>query len=337
MDAKAGPAESVADTEHAPSIEGRAILDWYRATARPFLKQSAPDHLSALDNDAERLSRLLARPDHVTVCFLGHSGIGKSTLLNAVAAGRDQVLPAGGIGPLTAQATEVHFSEVPSFKVYYQTRAHLWRIAFALERAQERAMGNLDPTPNRNPADKFTVAVQDEVLAEVEQADIPGAESTGSVYAKQATQIVAGDQFEQRSHTYLIDCLRIACGQKTNWDTQIEGTDLERIYRVQSALQLAETERPYHRSSAIDRHEFFRDLKDHAAGFLAPLIRSIEVGWPSEMLRAGVKLVDLPGVGIAQDTYRRVTKGFIREQARAVVLVVDKSGPTGRDSRSPQE
>ena len=52
------------------------------------------------------------------------------------------------------------------------------------------------------------------------------------------------------------------------------------------------------------------------------------MGWPSDLLRAGVKLVDLPGVGIAQDAYRRVTKGFIREQARAVLMVVDRAGPT---------
>lgn len=55
--------------------------------------------------DHARLKRLIGMPDCITVCFLGNSGIGKSTLLNAVAAGAEQVLPAGGIGPLTAQAT----------------------------------------------------------------------------------------------------------------------------------------------------------------------------------------------------------------------------------------
>jgi hypothetical protein len=66
----------------------------------------------------------------------------------------------------------------------------------------------------------------------------------------------------------------------------------------------------------------------HAAGFLSPLIERIEVGWPSELLRSGVVLVDLPGVGIAQDSYRDVTKSYVRDKARAVIVTVDRAGPT---------
>jgi hypothetical protein len=40
------------------------------------------------------------------------------------------------------------------------------------------------------------------------------------------------------------------------------------------------------------------DLKAHAAGFLSPLIEEIHVGWPSDVLKAGVTLVDLPGAGL---------------------------------------
>jgi gas vesicle protein len=45
-------------------------------------------------------------------------------------------------------------------------------------------------------------------------------------------------------------------------------------------------------------------------------------------LQVGVTLVDLPGVGIAQDSYRKITKEFVRDKARAIVLVVDRAGPT---------
>jgi len=52
------------------------------------------------------------------------------------------------------------------------------------------------------------------------------------------------------------------------------------------------------------------------------------VGWPSDLLKSGVVLVDLPGVGIAQDSYRDVTKSYVRDKARAVIVTVDRAGPT---------
>lgn len=98
---------SVARPENIEREEARALIAWYREKARPFLEKSAPEKLGALDSDATRLTSLTQATENITVCFLGHSGIGKSTLLNAIAAAEKQVLPAGGIGPLTAQATEV--------------------------------------------------------------------------------------------------------------------------------------------------------------------------------------------------------------------------------------
>ncbi|MBF0427810.1 MAG: hypothetical protein HQL94_02710, partial [Magnetococcales bacterium] len=106
------------------------LIEWFKDSAKPFLAQHAKERLPSLDDDFARLNRLLAEPDKVTVCFLGNSGIGKSSLLNAVAAGDKQILPAGGIGPLTAQATEVSYSEIPFFRVTYQPKKKLWNIAF---------------------------------------------------------------------------------------------------------------------------------------------------------------------------------------------------------------
>lgn len=48
--------------------------------------------------------------------FLGASGVGKSTLINALVAGSDVILPAGGIGPLAALAMQVSCSEEPCFE-----------------------------------------------------------------------------------------------------------------------------------------------------------------------------------------------------------------------------
>ena len=109
------------------------VMVWFDDHAKPFLSAHAPEKLDALQSDYTRLVELMSRSDEVTVCFLGNSGVGKSTLLNAIAAGNAQVLPAGGIGPLTAQATEVHYSETAMFKVTYHPKDRLWRNAFALE------------------------------------------------------------------------------------------------------------------------------------------------------------------------------------------------------------
>ena len=62
------------------------LLEWFDKSAKPFLTKYAPERLATLENDHARLKRLIGLPDCVTVCFLGNSGIGKSTLLNALAA-----------------------------------------------------------------------------------------------------------------------------------------------------------------------------------------------------------------------------------------------------------
>ena len=75
--------------------------------------------------------------------------------------------------------------------------------------------------------------------------------------------------------------------------------------------------------------DFIRILREHAAGALAPLIAEIEVGWPSEVLKGGLILVftDL-AVAVASDRHRAVTSDYMRRRARAVILVVDRAGPT---------
>lgn len=320
------------------------VITWYEQHVRPFLEKHAQDRLDSLEADYLRLKRLKARPDEVTICFLGNSGVGKSTLLNALAAGDSHVLPAGGIGPLTAQATEVRFSEERRFRVTYHPRGHLWKLTFALE-ARLNFEKRTAAQSNDGSSDVRPTVPLDDLAAELTESDVeeivdraqptsemsdPDAPKQDGLegYIKQAKNIVCGNQFSARELPYLVDALRLACGKQPQWGSEIDPDDLARVTRVQAILKSPKDDRTHERVEGGDLRGFQQDMMDHAAGFLSPLIERIEVGWPSELLKAGVVLVDLPGVGIAQDSYRDVTASYVGFNARAVILTVDRAGPT---------
>lgn len=319
------------------------VLVWYEEHAKPFLEKHSPERLSSLEADYLRLKRLKGKPEEVTICFLGNSGVGKSTLLNALAAGDRQVLPAGGIGPLTAQATEVRYSQERRFRVTYHPKGHLWKLAFALEarlnpdkRVAKKAheVDGEAPQPNVSDfASELTAADVEEAMdrasVETRTGDSEALPHDGlEGYIKQAKNIVCGNQFADRPLPYLVDALRLACGQELRWGSEIDGADLARVQRVQQILKSPKGDRSHERREGKDPTGFQQDMVDHAAGFLSPLIERIEVGWPSDLLKSGVVLVDLPGVGIAQDAYRDVTSSYVRDKARAVIVTVDRAGPT---------
>src|SRR5689334_10052308 len=79
------------------------------------------------------------------VCFLGQAGVGKSTLVNSLVAGCETILPQGGVGPLTAQATSVSYASRPSFKAEYHPPLALSRLVAGLEMhwEAERTTGGL--------------------------------------------------------------------------------------------------------------------------------------------------------------------------------------------------
>lgn len=331
-------------------MNAQELLSWYEQSARPFLERHAPDRLEAVQADKERLSRLLNCRDEVTVCFLGNSGVGKSTLLNALAAGASQVLPAGGIGPLTAQATEVRYSNEKCFHVIYHPKKNLWRLAFALEsrlQAERRAAkgkSNIavsefqDTTANDGLSELASELAHEELAEVLQQAQVDpilSIEEEASEIQdalegliKQAKNIVCGKQFAEQPLEYLVDALRQACGYESKWGSVIESEDQVRIERIRQIMNSAKDDRSYERREGSDLRGFQEDMTAHAAGYLSPLIERIEVGWPSDLLKSGVVLVDLPGIGIAQDSYRDVTKSYVRDKARAVIVTVDRAGPT---------
>jgi hypothetical protein len=142
---------------------------------------------------------------------------------------------------------------------------------------------------------------------------------------RRAQLLVTGNQDEERELRYLLDCLRETAGGERVWGTEPELRDAERIRQIRHALALSK-KKLHHRASASQDSNFKTALRDHATGFLAPLIKSLELSWNARVLGNGITLVDLPGVGMMRDMHRDVTRYWIREKANALVLIVDHRG-----------
>ena len=79
----------------------RDLLNWYRDKINPlFTEHLSEQKIEEFEKDFARLSRSLESSEiELSVCFLGNSGVGKSTLINAVIGGDRPVVPSGGVGP----------------------------------------------------------------------------------------------------------------------------------------------------------------------------------------------------------------------------------------------
>ena len=296
------------------------------------MRRHVPDKMSGLD---ETLARIRSLDRNVTedlpICFLGASGVGKSTLINALVAGQEIILPSGGIGPLTALAMEVRYADVPAFEAEYYTAGNLWQgIIFPLERSHAAALKAATGVEAEVviPSDLGT-----DVQAELETIDGLDSDDTEArkrleTFRKQAQLLVKGNQDSNADVTYLVDSLREAAGMKRTWGTPGLPEDEERVRKIKAALALAKAGKRHRCELADDAERFRRDLYEHASGYLAPLIKELQVRWKAPLLNIGMVLVDLPGVGIAGDAHKQVTRKWINEKAKAVVLVVDRAGIT---------
>ena len=302
-----------------------ALLHWFRNHVRPFLGlHEPPERVAEYDAEAKRLEEF-EKSIHAEspVCFLGQSGVGKSTLINALIAGKDLVLPSGGIGPLTAQALSVVHGERRAFRVEYHPPQKLNRLIFALEADLKRQEGSGSGADTDLELDEES---REDVLFESNPSSEPAA-STDRVTAlrKQAALLVTGNQNSDQETPYLCDALRTACGVKTRWSTTLLDVDKRQVADLQEALAYGKNKRA-RRFDDSDPQAFAERLRLHAAGCLAPLIKSIRVEWPTEVLQGKIELVDLPGLGVAADVHAEVTVAYIRQRARGVILVVNRSG-----------
>jgi GTP-binding protein EngB required for normal cell division len=305
---------------------------WHKDRLRPFLLEHLQDKVAGLDEALARI-RILDGivSEELAICFLGASGVGKSTLINALVAGKEIILPSGGIGPLTALAMEVRYGDEPVFEAEYHTAANLWQgIVFPLERGHAAA---LKAATGRDADTTLPPGFETDLKEEFEIDDSSGSIEPGSrnrldTFRKQAQLLVRGGQDSQADLPYLVDSLREAAGMKRTWGTVGLAQDDQRIKQLKSVLALAKAGKRHRCELVGDSKRFQHDLEIHASGFLAPLIKELHVRWNSPLLKTGMVLVDLPGVGVAGDAYKQVTRKWINERAKAVVLVVDRAGIT---------
>lgn len=299
---------------------------WYQEKARSFLNEHLGNKVLDLDNGLERIKRLeQIGNEELAICFLGASGVGKSTLINALVAGKELILPSGGIGPLTALAMDVRYDSKQAFEVEYHTVGKLNNLIFALQRSPELKATkgvNVDVSKDLDNDAKRDI----ELDLSDDQLSIDSYKLTPmQVYRKQAQLLVKGNQDSDADLQYLIDSLCSAAGKGRPCSTKVLPEDEERINRIKSALR-TEGKKRFERGG--DPDGFDRELSYHASGFLAPLIKALHVRWNSEFLKKGILVVDLPGVGVAGDAHKEETRLWINEKARAVVLVVDTRGIT---------
>lgn len=306
--------------------QAQQLVHWYKTQARSFLEKHCAEKVEEFDRDCGRLQKASSfLGEELSVCFLGNSGVGKSTLINALTGGGQAVVPSGGVGPLTAQALTVRYGASPKIAAEYHSRERLNQLVFGLENSWKSELG----APGEELADLTDEEGESlfaDMVAEVEEDELSNRERQRRDTKSVAELLITGKQSADVTIRYLVDGLRDALGHGRPWATEANPEDAQRIARIRGALALAKKGERFVREGTPS--ELASVLNDHACGFLAPLIRTATVWWNSPLLQSGVTLIDLPGLGVIGDPRPEITRKFIRESAKALVLVVDHRGVT---------
>jgi GTP-binding protein EngB required for normal cell division len=309
------------------------IIGWFNTYVRPiFQKTETAASLEELDKLGGQVEELEKNKDRLfPICLLGQAGVGKSTLINTLIADTEIVVPSGGgTGPLTANALRVIYGEHPAFAVRYHSEKEINQTRFILETAILRRTKNkaAQVDSSVDAAEHVQAPELSEIALDSEEQE---KSRTGEAEGR-ARLLVAGAQTAQRDLTYLVDALRWVLKQNNKFQTEILEDDLIRLREVQEALKHATKGTERYFDSNTDPKNFAHRLRDHACGFLAPLIVEMTIHWPSPVLRDSLELIDLPGIGILSDAYASVTSEYLRNRAKAVMLVADSRGIRREDA-----
>ena len=236
---------------------------WYRQHARRLLTECDSSLVDQFDKDLEEVAaRTQAGPPATSVCFLGNSGVGKSTLINATVAGAQSVLPAGGVGPLTAQALVVNRADSVSMKVSYHDPQRLNTLVLNLRTMFRHSLRSPEE-PQLDPTDE----VLEDALYRAQEAD-PSANSTREEYRRQGCLMVDGDQGSNRRIKDLLPLLALIQGtDEREVPASVPAEIRDRIKRLRDSLRLG---RILHLTAEKNGEAVLRkELKAHACTMLA--------------------------------------------------------------------
>lgn len=342
----------------ATEIETRArqLVELYQGRLRPWLTDYIKGDIVSLDQAAAVVMHALERKTRLAIGFVGESQVGKSSLINALL-GRS-ALPSGGIGPLTAQATQVRYAEEDSLEVAYHGRAQVRGMRLILERGLARK-GELvlaagEPEPRPDPKIDKAEAGEERALARGLEVELLGPRSgesgeagEGDLEARQeaeerfrymldqAWSMLGGVQPHESGsgparppNAVLVDGLRAILGESVRKPETL-GAFQAHIEEVRRKLSTTET---ITASSAGGTAGFERALRSRATGHLAPLVRELTVGLHSDFART-FTLVDLPGIGVQGDPGALVAEQFVSDGGDALVVVMRNSGLTDSVAR----